>query len=117
MDLRFNAIDVDTALRRHAEALAPGFKASEVKWRNGVASVVLAPEGGSVPQKLVLLRVGEKKISVIKEVRALTGLGLKEAKDLTESTLPVCVHIFTDPQRARAAVQAFEAAGATVGLL
>ncbi len=37
---------------------------------------------------LVLSAAGEKKINVIKEVRAITGLGLKEAKDLVEGAMP-----------------------------
>ncbi len=49
-----------------------------------------APAGAAAPEEaqteftVVLASVGEKKIQVIKEVRALTGLGLKEAKDLVD---------------------------------
>lgn len=56
-----------------------------------VAAVVGAVEGGAAPAEekteftVVLKSFGEKKIQVIKEVRAITGLGLKEAKDLVES--------------------------------
>lgn len=56
-----------------------------------VAAVAGAVEGGAAPAEekteftVVLKSFGEKKIQVIKEVRAITGLGLKEAKDLVES--------------------------------
>jgi large subunit ribosomal protein L7/L12 len=54
------------------------------------AVAVAAPGAAAAPVEekteftVVLTAVGEKKIEVIKEVRALTGLGLKEAKDLVE---------------------------------
>ena len=44
-----------------------------------------APEEEKTEFDVVLVAAGEKKINVIKEVRAITGLGLKEAKDLVES--------------------------------
>jgi large subunit ribosomal protein L7/L12 len=70
-------------------------KLLEEKWGVSAAAAVAvaAPAGGAaaaapVEEKteftVVLTAAGEKKIEVIKEVRALTGLGLKEAKDLVE---------------------------------
>src|SRR5258708_27819183 len=70
-------------------------KLLEEKWGVSAAAAVAvaAPGGGAaaaapVEEKteftVVLAGAGEKKIEVIKEVRALTGLGLKEAKDLVE---------------------------------
>lgn len=55
-----------------------------------VAVAVAADAGGEAAEEqtefdVVLASFGEKKINVIKEVRAITGLGLKEAKDLVES--------------------------------
>jgi large subunit ribosomal protein L7/L12 len=58
---------------------------------------------------------GTQKIQVIKEVRALTGLGLKEAKDLVESA-PVAVLKGIDPATAEKAKAALEGAGAKVTL-
>ena len=55
-----------------------------------VAAVAGAAEGGAAPVEektdftVVLKSFGDKKIQVIKEVRAITGLGLKEAKDMVE---------------------------------
>jgi large subunit ribosomal protein L7/L12 len=48
------------------------------------AAAAAAPVEEKTEFTVVLAAVGEKKIEVIKEVRALTGLGLKEAKDLVE---------------------------------
>src|SRR5437764_12629148 len=50
----------------------------------GPAAAAAAPVEEKTEFTVVLAAVGEKKIEVIKEVRALTGLGLKEAKDLVE---------------------------------
>jgi large subunit ribosomal protein L7/L12 len=64
---------------------------------------------------VVLMAAGEKKIQVIKEVRALTSLGLKEAKDLVDSApKPVLEHVPRD-QADKAKAQ-LEGAGATVEL-
>ena len=64
---------------------------------------------------VVLEAAGEKKIQVIKEVRALTNLGLKEAKDLVEITpKPVLEKVAKDV--ADKAKEALEGAGATVTL-
>jgi len=73
-------------------------KLLEEKWGvSAAAAIAVAPgafpggaQGGAQPVEekteftVVLQAAGEKKIEVIKEVRALTGLGLKEAKDLVE---------------------------------
>ena len=68
-------------------------KQLEEKWGvPAVAPVAAAPVGGTAAPageeksefSLFLAAAGEKKINVIKEVRAITGLGLKEAKDLVE---------------------------------
>jgi large subunit ribosomal protein L7/L12 len=64
---------------------------------------------------VILEAAGEKKINVIKEVRALTSLGLKEAKDLVEAApKPVLEHVAKDV--AEKAKEALEGAGATVTL-
>lgn len=64
---------------------------------------------------VVLTGFGDKKIQVIKEVRALTGLGLKEAKDLVES-VPKPVKEGLSKDDAEAAKKQLEAAGAAVEL-
>ncbi|CAN5856557.1 MAG: 50S ribosomal protein L7/L12 [Actinomycetota bacterium] len=62
---------------------------------------------------VVLETVGDKKIQVIKEVRTLTSLGLKEAKDLVDGA-PKPVLEKVDKDAANKAKEALEAAGATV---
>jgi large subunit ribosomal protein L7/L12 len=64
---------------------------------------------------VVLEAAGEKKIQVIKEVRGLTSLGLKEAKDLVESA-PKAILEKVDKAAAEKAKEALEGAGATVTL-
>jgi large subunit ribosomal protein L7/L12 len=62
---------------------------------------------------VVLVAAGEKKIQVIKEVRALTSLGLKEAKDLVDSA-PKALLEKVNKEAADKAKAALEGAGATV---
>jgi len=69
-------------------------KMLEEKWGvSAAAAVAVAAPGAAAPAAVaeekteftvVLAAIGDKKIEVIKEVRAITGLGLKEAKDLVE---------------------------------
>jgi len=62
---------------------------------------------------VILKEFGDKKIQVIKEVRALTGLGLKEAKDLVDN-VPRPVKEGLSKEEAEAAKEQLEAAGAVV---
>jgi large subunit ribosomal protein L7/L12 len=89
-----------------------------------VAAVAAAPaaaggdtgaveEEGSDEVDVILEAAGEKKIQVIKEVRSLTSLGLKEAKDLVEAA-PKPVLEKVNKEAADKAREALEAAGATV---
>jgi large subunit ribosomal protein L7/L12 len=64
---------------------------------------------------VVLIAAGDKKIQVIKEVRGLTSLGLKEAKDLVDSA-PAAVIEGADKESAEKAKETLEGAGATVEL-
>lgn len=88
-----------------------------------VAVAAAAPAaGGEAPAEeekdefdVVLEAAGEKKIQVIKEVRALTSLGLKDAKDLVEAA-PKPVLEKAKKDDAEKAKEALEAAGATVTL-
>lgn len=64
---------------------------------------------------VVLKEIGDKKIQVIKEVRALTGLGLKEAKGLVDAA-PKAVKEGVSKEEAEEARTLLEAAGAVVGI-
>lgn len=78
-----------------------------------------APGAEAAPEKdeftVVLASAGDKKINVIKEVRAITGLGLKEAKDLVESA-PKPVKEGINKAEAEELKKKLEEAGATVEL-
>ena len=89
-----------------------------------VAVAAAAPAGGgaaaeAVEEKdefdVILEAAGDKKIQVIKEVRALTSLGLKEAKDLVDGA-PKAVLEKVDKAAAEKAKEQLESAGATVSL-
>ena len=99
-------------------------KKLEEKWGVSAAApvAVAAAAGGgagavaAVEQTeftVVLATIGEKKINVIKEVRAITGLGLKEAKDLVEGAPKAVKEGVTKDEAAKLKKQ-LEEAGATV---
>ncbi len=97
-------------------------KLLEEKWGVSAAApaaiVQAVADGGAAEEEktefdVVLASYGEKKINVIKEVRALTGLGLKEAKDLVEAA-PTPVKEGIDKDEAGAMKAKLEDAGATV---
>lgn len=74
-----------------------------------------APEEEKTEFDVILVSVGDKKINVIKVVRAHTGLGLKEAKDLVD-TAPKPVKEGISKDEAEKLKKEFEEAGATVEL-
>ena len=99
-------------------------KQLEEKWGvTAAAAVAAAPAaaGGAAPAEekdefsIMLVSAGEKKINVIKEVRAATSLGLKEAKDLVEGA-PKEVKSGVNKKDAEEIKAKLEAAGAKVEL-
>jgi large subunit ribosomal protein L7/L12 len=85
-----------------------------------VAAAAAPAEGGAAAEaqtefNVILAAAGEKKINVIKEVRAVTGLGLKEAKDLVEGA-PKPVKEGVSKDEAEQIKKKLEEAGATVEL-
>lgn len=84
-----------------------------------VAAAAAAPAAEAVAEKdefdVVLTAMGEKKINVIKEVRAITGLGLKESKELVEGA-PKVVKEACSKSEAEELKAKLEAAGASVEL-
>ena len=89
--------------------------AAAVAFAGGPAAspVAAAPAEEQTEFTVILAAVGEKKIEVIKEVRAVTGLGLKEAKDLVESA-PKPVKESVSKEEAEKVKAALEKAGAKV---
>ena len=79
----------------------------------GPAAAAAAPAEEQTEFTVVLAAIGEKKIEVIKEVRAVTGLGLKEAKDLVEAA-PKAVKEGVTKEEAEKIKAALEKAGAKV---
>ncbi len=77
------------------------------------ATAAAAPAAEKDSFEIVLTAAGEKKINVIKEVRAITGLGLKEAKDLVEGA-PKTVKDGVNKADAEKFKKQLESAGATV---
>ena len=77
------------------------------------AAEAAEPEEEQTAFDVVLAEVGDKKIQVIKEVRALTNLGLKEAKELVD-TAPQPVLQGVPREEADGAKEALEAAGAVI---
>ena len=86
-----------------------------------VAAAAAAPAAAAAVEEekdefdVILAAAGEKKINVIKEVRTITGLGLKEAKDLVEGA-PKTVKEGVKKDEAEAIKKKLEEAGATVEL-
>jgi large subunit ribosomal protein L7/L12 len=99
-------------------------KMLEEKWGvSAAAPVAVAAPSAAAPAAeaaveqtefdVILAAIGEKKINVIKEVRAITSLGLKEAKDLVEAA-PKTVKEGVNKQEAEKIKKQLEDAGATV---
>ena len=103
--------------------LAELSKKLEEKWGvSAAAFAVAAPAAGAAPAaeakdkfEVVLTAAGDNKINVIKEVRAITGLGLKEAKDLVEGA-PKTLKSDVAKAEAEEMKKKLEAAGAKVEL-
>ena len=97
-------------------------KQLEEKWGvTAAAAVAAAPAPATAPAEekdeftIVLTAAGDKKINVIKEVRAITSLGLKEAKDLVEGA-PKEIKKDVNKKEAEEIKKKLEAAGAKIEL-
>ena len=100
-------------------------KLLEEKWGVTAAAPVAVAAGGAAPAAdaaeekdsfdVVLTAAGDQKINVIKEVRAITGLGLKEAKDMVEGA-PKTLKEGAKKEEAEEMKTKLEAAGAKVEL-
>jgi large subunit ribosomal protein L7/L12 len=126
-----NVVELDAGLKKIADGLdgltllqaSQLVKHLEEKWGVSAAApaavAMAAPGGGggeAAEEKtsfdVILTGAGDKKIQVIKEVRALTGLGLKEAKDLVESA-PKAIKEGVPKDEAEAIKAQIEGAGGT----
>ena len=122
-DLNVIADQLSTLTVMEAAELA---KLLEERWGVSAAApvaVAAAPGAGAAPAAaeektefdVVLVSAGDKKIQVIKEVRAVTGLGLKEAKDLVEGA-PGKVKEGVSKDEAKKIKEQIEAAGGQVDI-
>ena len=118
-DLQKIVTDLSSLTVLEAAELA---KMLEEKWGVSAAAAVAvaaAPGAAAAPVEektefnVILAAIGDKKIEVIKEVRALTQLGLKEAKDLVEAA-PKPVKEGVNKEEAAKIKKQLEDAGATV---
>ncbi len=97
----------------------------EEKWGVSAAAPVAVAAGGAAPAEaaaeekvefdVLLVAIGDKKIQVIKEVRAITGLGLKEAKGLVEEA-PRAVKEGVSKEEAAKLKEQIEGAGGQVDI-
>ena len=120
-DLQKIADDLSTLTVIEAAELS---KMLEEKWGVSAAApvaVAAAPAAAAEAAEekdefeVVLASIGDKKINVIKEVRAISGLGLKEAKDLVESA-PVPIKEAVKKDEAEAIKKKLEEVGASIEL-
>ena len=119
-DLNAIASQLSTLTIMEAAELA---KLLEERWGVSAAAPVVVAAAGAAPAAaaaeekdeftVMLLSSGDKKIQVIKEVRAITGLGLKEAKDLVEG-VPKPVKEGVSKDEAKKIKEQIEAAGGQV---
>ncbi|TXG87129.1 MAG: 50S ribosomal protein L7/L12 [Thermomicrobiales bacterium] len=107
--LETNELVKELEERRGASAAAPGAVGGMVAAGGGAAEA--APAGEQTEFDVILTDVGANKIQVIKAVRELTSLGLKEAKDLVEAA-PKAIKEAVSKDEAAAAKAKLEEAGA-----
>ena len=125
-----NVVELDADLQKVADQLdgltllqaSQLVKHLEEKWGVSAAApaaVAMAPAGGGGGEEeektsfdVILESAGDKKIQVIKEVRAITGLGLKEAKEMVDSA-PKAIKEGVSKDEAETLKGQLEAAGAT----
>ncbi len=121
VDVLVDAIGSLTAMELAdlAKKLEDKFGVQPVMAAAGIAPVAASAEQAAAPVEektsfdIILTSFGSNKIQVIKEVRAITNLGLKEAKDLVES-LPKPLKEKVSKEEAEEIKKKLEAAGATV---
>lgn len=103
--------------KKLADALKARLGVSDAPMMMAAGPAAAAAPAAAVEEKtefaVILTGAGDKKINVIKEVRAITGLGLKEAKDLVEGA-PKPIKEGVSKQEAADLKAKLEAAGATV---
>src|SRR6187551_3590021 len=111
---KMSLIDITDLVKMMEEKFGVSAAAPVAMAAAPAAGAAAAPAEVQTEFTVVLKAIGEKKVEVIKAVRAITGLGLKEAKDLVEATGVVKEAVSKDD--AAKFKKELEAAGATVEL-
>jgi large subunit ribosomal protein L7/L12 len=110
----WNLIELSEFIKKFEEKFGVTAAAPVAMAMAGPGGAAAAPEEEEKTEfDVILVAAGEKKINVIKEVRALTNLGLKEAKDAVEAA-PKAILEHVAKEAADKAKAQLEAAGATV---
>jgi large subunit ribosomal protein L7/L12 len=81
-----SVLDLSLLVKEMEEKFGVSAAAPVAMMAAGPAEAAAAPVEEKTEFDVILLEAGDKKINVIKEVRAITGLGLKDAKDLVDGT-------------------------------
>ena len=110
---KMSLIDITDLVKMMEEKFGVSAAAPVAMAAAPAAGAAAAPAEVQTEFTVVLKAIGEKKVEVIKAVRAITGLGLKEAKDLVESA-PASVKEGVSKDDAAKFKKEMEAAGATV---
>jgi len=110
---KMSLIDITDLVKMMEEKFGVSAAAPVAMAAAPAAGAAAAPAEVQTEFTVVLKAIGEKKVEVIKAVRAITGLGLKEAKDLVESA-PAPVKEGVSKDDAAKFKKEMEAAGATV---
>jgi large subunit ribosomal protein L7/L12 len=106
-------LDLNNLVKALEEHYGVSAAAAAVAMPAGGAAAAAAPVEEKTEFDVVLKAAGDKKINVIKAVREVTSLGLKEAKDLVEGA-PATVKEAVSKEEAESIKKKFEEAGATV---
>jgi large subunit ribosomal protein L7/L12 len=106
-------LDLSQLVKEMEEKFGVSAAAPVAMMAAGPAEAAAAPEEEKTEFDVILLSAGDKKINVIKEVRAITGLGLKDAKDLVDGA-PKPVKEGIAKEEAQKVKEQLEAAGAQV---
>jgi len=110
---QMTVLELNTLVKALEEHYGVSAAAAAMPMGGGAPAAAAAPVEEQTEFNVVLKAAGDKKINVIKAVREVTSLGLKEAKDLVESA-PATVKEGVSKDEAESIKKKFEEAGATI---
>jgi len=110
---QMTVLELNTLVKALEEHYGVSAAAAAMPMGGGAPAAAAAPVEEQTEFNVILKEIGEKKINVIKAVREVTSLGLKEAKDLVESA-PAAIKEGVSKEEAESIRKKFEEAGAKV---